>query len=715
MGKQNKKRKLNEAGDSTAVSTIPSNTTSSNGAQKPQDPRTLFVSALPPTTTSSDLAAHFSQAYPLKHAVAVLDKVTTQCRGYGFVTYTDIADATAAKTELDGSVLLGKKIKVDSAQVRKRQDEHGAKIVKGADGKKEVSVPKLIVRNLPWSVDSKEKLAHMFLSFGKVKEAVLPRGEGGKLLGFGIVIVRGKKNAEKAVADMNGKMVDGRTLAVDWAADRETWEKAKAEEEGDKDEEVGNGEEAEDEPEEENDWEDDSEGDEDEDDSQDAPKKRYDNTDCTVFVRNLPFTCGDDELTEHFEQFGNVRYSRVVYNQVTEQSRGTGFVCFMDKTSADTCTREAPKSDSSMAGAKNGATSHTVLQDEASDPSGKYTLQGRVLIVTKAVKKDEAERLRDEGVEKRSARDRDKRRLYLLHEGRITSKSPLYSKLSPSDIAMREASAKQRKKFVETNPSLHLSLTRLSVRNLPRSMNSKDLKALARKAIVGFAEDVTNEKRKKLSKEETARGGEEMKLAERERRLKGKGVVRQAKVVVESKEGTKIQESEGGGRSRGYGFIEYYTHRNALMGLRWLNGHQVDYKAASTGKKGAVVDEDRKRRLIVEFALENVNVVTRRAERIQKMPRGSRQDDGDAEDGGRQDAGRRGMKRKRSEPSRAGGESANGRQGAKFKQGEKPNNRDKSKKGDAAPMDGKSLEERNNLAKRSRIIAKKRMARKARK
>jgi nucleolar protein 4 len=333
------------------------------------------------------------------------------------------------------------------------------------------------------------------------------------------------------------------------------------------------------------------------------------------------------------------------------------------------------------------------LQDEASDPSGKYTMEGRVLIVTKAVKKDEADKLRDEGVEKRNARDRDKRRLYLLNEGRISSKSPLFAKLSVSDIAMRDASAKQRKKFVETNPSLHLSLTRLSVRNIPRALTSKDLKSLARKAIVGFAEDVKNDRRQKLSKEETARGGEDMKLADRERRLKGKGVVRQAKIVVESKEGTKIQEADGAGRSRGYGFIEYYTHRNALMGLRWLNGHQVDYKATSIAKKNApAAEEDRKRRLIVEFALENVNVVTRRTERQQKMPRGSRRDTEQEadEDMHENNARGRGVKRKRPGPSR-GGENAGDMQ------------------------DDKSVDERNKLAKRSRIISKKRMARKAKK
>lgn len=68
-----------------------------------------------------------------------------------------------------------------------------------------------------------------------------------------------------------------------------------------------------------------------------------------------------------------------------------------------------------------------------------------------------------------------------------------------------------------------------------------------------------------------------MVKADLARKDAGKGIVKQAKVVFESEGGSKVSEKGGAGRSRGYGFIEYYTHRSALMGLRWLNGHSIDY------------------------------------------------------------------------------------------------------------------------------------------
>ena len=84
--------------------------------------------------------------------------------------------------------------------------------------------------------------------------------------------------------------------------------------------------------------------------------------------------------------------------------------------------------------------------------------------------------------------------------------------------------------------------------------------------------------------------------------------------------------SGGAGRSRGYGFIEYYTHRSALMGLRWLNGHSIGYSVAQQGKgvphgsKAAQLEaqQDKKKRLIVEFAIENAQVVHRRQDREEK-------------------------------------------------------------------------------------------------
>ena len=112
-----------------------------------------------------------------------------------------------------------------------------------------------------------------------------------------------------------------------------------------------------------------------------------------------------------------------------------------------------------------------------------------------------------------------------------------------------------------------------------------------------------------------------MRESERLRKLKGKGIVKQAKVVFEGREGSKVSEESGAGRSRGYGFVEYSSHRWALMGLRWLNGYSVGARPVEGAKGHPTATEDpaeRKRRLIAEFAIENAQVVMRRQEREEK-------------------------------------------------------------------------------------------------
>jgi nucleolar protein 4 len=691
--------------------------------------RSLFVRQLPANTTTESLTELFSNTYPVKHATAIIDPATQECRGYGFVTFADAEDAESAKKEFHNYLIDGKKLRVELAEPRQRDGD----IATTSKVKKEEEVqlpPKLIVRNLPWSIKGSEQLTKLFMSYGKVKQAYVPRKGPGLMAGFGFVIMRGRKNAEKAIEGVNGKEIDGRTLAVDWAVDKAAYEGMNEENGGKssaKQKPLEDGEDSDEEEEmnfedgeEENDddevdiaddddedggvdlEDDDDEADGGDDDVDDTEENRTEDKSHTVFVRNLPFTCTDEDLEDHFSQFGSTRYARVVMDFNTERSRGTGFVCFYNKQDAEACVRGAPQrplvtgQDGSKRGDKSIQATHSILQNDGADLTGQYTLDGRVLQVTAAVEKAQANRLAAEGTAQRSKRDNDKRRLYLLSEGTISTKSKLWDRLPPSEKAMREASAKQRKTLIESNPSLHLSLTRLSIRNIPRSVGAKELKALARDAIVGFASDVKKGVREKLSKEELARGGDEMREAELARKRSGKGVVKQATVVFEGAGGTKMSEDTGAGRSRGYGFIEYHTHRNALMGLRWLNGHAIDYKVAEGQSAGSREDsQDRKKRLIVEFAIENAQVVMRRKEKEDKARARSKDVKGSDADGKGNFRGKeKGHKRKRGS--------------------ELPSAEAKSGGVDSGEAAKKKTDE-EKLARRNQIIGRKRVKRAARK
>lgn len=660
MGPAKKKQRLSNGSvaeiaenvqEDAAASTPNHDSKNPEKAADEQHKRSLFVRSLPPSSTSESLTALFSDSYPVKHAVAITDPATKTCRGYGFVTFADAEDAQRAKAEFNGHVIEGKKIRVEIAERRHREGEEGTehKAKKEAEKVEAKQPPKLIVRNLPWTIKNPKQLEKLFLSYGKVKQAYIPRKSGGLMAGFGFVLMRGRPNAEKAIAGVNGKEVDGRTIAVDWAVKKEEYEKVADDEEeeeaeegaedeeedgvevdGEDDESVGDDKDSEDEDDEDMDDEDDDDmEDEDMDEEDEEPKQhREEDKSATLFIRNLPFNCTDEDLEDHFTQFGSVRYARVVMDHATGRSRGTGFVAFYDPKDAYGCLREVPMRTGANAQEPTNKLSSgpSVLQNTESDPTGRYTLDGRVLQISQAVEKNQANKFTEEGNAHRDRRDKDKRRLYLLSEGTIASNTKQWESLPPSEQTMREASLKQRKTLIEGNPSLSLSLTRLSVRNIPRSVDSKQLKALAREAVVGFATELKQGKRQRLSHEELERGGEDMANADLARKDAGKGIVKQAKVVFESEGGSKVAEKGGAGRSRGYGFIEYYTHRSALMGLRWLNGHSVGYtvgqqpKGQPHGSKAAQQEalQDKKKRLIVEFAIENAQVVHRRQDREEK-------------------------------------------------------------------------------------------------
>lgn len=49
---------------------------------------------------------------------------------------------------------------------------------------------------------------------------------------------------------------------------------------------------------------------------------------CKLFVGNLPWTVGHQELKSYFKEFGRVLSANVIFNKKTGFSRGYGFVTF---------------------------------------------------------------------------------------------------------------------------------------------------------------------------------------------------------------------------------------------------------------------------------------------------------------------------------------------------------------------------------------------------
>lgn len=603
------------------------------------DMKTLFVRSIPADVTDNELGEFFSSFAPIKHAIIVKDS-EKKSRGFGFVSFAVEDDTKEALTQARRTKLKDRLLRVDLAKRRDRTKKNAntaANVDELPENIPSISrfdeesllkgKPKLIIRNMPWSCRDPLKLKNIFARFGTVVEATIPKKRDGKLCGFAFVTMKKLSNCHNAIKESKDLKIDGRKVAVDFAVQKNKWEdfnKAQDEtKEGANQEDHGLT------PEQESNQEsEDSEDDQEDEDDEEVEVEEVQPTmknkieDYSIFVRNVPYDATESSLAEHFSKFGAVKYALPVIDRESGLAKGTAFIAFRTEETYNNCLNNAPAA---------GATSLLIGDDVLPE----YVYDGRVLSISPTLKREDASNMADRNAVKRKEAfgkapgERDRRNMYLLNEGKVVEGSKLASLLSVKDIEIREASFKLRVDQLKKNPSLHLSMTRLAIRNLPRAMTDKGLKALARKAVVEFATQVKNGERHPLSKEEVVRSTKEKykfmspeDIDRQKKKDRKHGVVTQAKVIMEVK-------GSSAGRSRGYGFVEFKDHKHALMGLRWLNVHQVSKEEVMEGidekeKKASDSENFAGRRLCVEFAIENANVVKRRRERVKQAREGSK-------------------------------------------------------------------------------------------
>ncbi|KAJ7470400.1 hypothetical protein FB451DRAFT_1253606 [Mycena latifolia] len=393
----------------------------------------------------------------------------------------------------------------------------------------------------------------------------------------------------------------------------------------------------------------------DEDDGEDAetpikPQLPPPEDGTTLFIRNVPFSATEDELRTLFRAFGPLRYARITMDFSTGRSRGTGFACFWNKEDADKVVQQSEllrmETTGSEAPKKNPFTLPSILTpDPSSTLARSLVLQGRTLDVVRAVTRDVAGKLKEDGERKREKAD--KRNMYLLREGVILPNTPAADTLTSTEIERRTASYNARRTLLKSNPSLFISKTRLSVRQIPIFVTERLLKRLAMYAVRAFQDDVKAGLRTELSADELAEvrdeeDGDEAKPKQKmsKKMLLGRRTgVKQTKIVRQPE---RVDPVTGKGRSKGYGFVEMQKHADALRVLRWANNNPdagplfeawwkdelQDLIKAEKAKADGDRDDARLKRLkeelekgngkksrgtlIVEFSIENITTIQRR-------------------------------------------------------------------------------------------------------
>ena len=315
-------------------------------------------------------------------------------------------------------------------------------------------------------------------------------------------------------------------------------------------------------------------------------------------------------------------------------NKGTAFVKFSYKEACDRAIDAGNIGD----GVKNFVSGKkTFAGDEVGD--GGIMIDGRRLLVDRAVDRSTAETLKVDRDEDGKAikRGRDKRNLYLKNEGTISNSAAL-EELPRLDREKRERAISEKNTKLRS-PLFFINGTRLSIRNLSKSVDEAGLKRLLVAALkTSLAKnrvtpkDVSNQLRAQGLPERECIGETAKVPPFNEKNVKMFiPSLFIDKDILELKDGKKEV-----GQSKGYGFVDFAHHVHALAVLRELNNN-TDYtreyvmhgSKASDLKKGVNVAGDKRDfmsegggfllpRLVVEFACENMAKSKLQTERREK-------------------------------------------------------------------------------------------------
>lgn len=307
----------------------------------------------------------------------------------------------------------------------------------------------------------------------------------------------------------------------------------------------------------------------------------------------------------------------ITKDKVTGISRGNGFVCFRKVESAKACLAEFEQAAGIIAAYHPVVAEETDSKDKkrksimtpaipqsVAQETAMFSIDGRFINVTPSVSKQIATKISHASTLNRRAND--KRHLYLIREGVVFPGSEAANQLTPEELEHRMQQFANRKRLLATNPNLFISRTRLSVRGLDPKLTDTQLRNAAKIAVRGFWDDVDCGNREGMEEEVV---DEEVAEGLGVPGPKRKVWVKQAKII---READRIDSVTKKPKSKGYGFIEFTSHADAIACLRFMNNNTACFLKAMDSDKEAASG---KKKPVVEFAVENRLVLKKRTER----------------------------------------------------------------------------------------------------
>lgn len=240
----------------------------------------LYVGDLNPDVTEHVLFEKFSVVGPVQSIRVCRDNISRRSLGYAYVNFVNAADAERALDTMNFELVSGRPIRIMWSQRDPSVRRSG--------------VGNIFIKNLSKAIDNKA-LYDTFSSFGDILSCKVVTDVNGESRGFGFVHFATAEAAQQAIEQVNGKLMgyeeDGRPVYVGPFKTRS--------ERLDEYRRMG---------------------------------QNFKN----VYVKNLPPTVLDNELTKLFEKFGKITSVKVMTKRDgdVEKSRGFGFVAFEEPEAA---------------------------------------------------------------------------------------------------------------------------------------------------------------------------------------------------------------------------------------------------------------------------------------------------------------------------------------------------------------------------------------------
>lgn len=215
----------------------------------------------------------FSKVGPVASIRVCRDTVTRRSLGYGYVNFYTMEDAERALDTLNYSLVKGHQIRIMWSQRDPALRKSG--------------VGNIFIKNLDKNVDNRS-LHDTFSAFGNILSCKVVTDENGQTRGYGYVHFETADAAEKAIANVNGKLLAGKKVFVAHHVSRKERDSK---------------------------WE--------------ELRKNFTN----VYVKNLDESVSDQELLDLFSKFGEIT-SCVLSKDDQGKSRGFGFINFREHEAA---------------------------------------------------------------------------------------------------------------------------------------------------------------------------------------------------------------------------------------------------------------------------------------------------------------------------------------------------------------------------------------------